>query len=293
MQKLTIILLLATSSLFAQTGKVREAYNSLATNDLRNAKILIDEAAQDASFQNDYQFWYWKGYIYKDLYKEQDKGVNHQSKLRDESVAAFTKVLGFKAKLPEDTLASTLRLLNYFSSTYYNSAVVSLDTTKYEVAMENYEEFQSTAKLVDPDIDLSDRDIKFKMKLATVYVSLYEVRSNEPSGDVFFDKAKDEYSGIIRMDQANLTANYNLGIHFYNKAVNIIKNLDVGTSLEDLAKQEDICVDLFLQALPYVKTAYELDPDRKETLIGLTGIYWSLNDIEKYQYYQEKLKGIE
>ena len=67
----------------------------------------------------------------------------------------------------------------------------------------------------------------------------------------------------------------------------------MGTSLEDLAKQEDICVDLFLQALPYVKTAYELDPDRKETLIGLTGIYWSLNDIEKYQYYQEKLKGIE
>ena len=64
-------------------------------------------------------------------------------------------------------------------------------------------------------------------------------------------------------------------------------------SLEDLAEKEDICVDLFLQALPYVKAAYEIDPTRKETLIGLTGIYWSLNDIEKFQFYQDKLKAIE
>ena len=80
---------------------------------------------------------------------------------------------------------------------------------------------------------------------------------------------------------------------FGTNTVNIIKNLDVGTSLEDLAQQEDICVELFLQALPYVKTAYEIDPSRKETLIGLTGIYWSLNDIEKYQLYQGKLKSLD
>ncbi|HAW52350.1 MAG TPA: hypothetical protein DCX54_08505 [Flavobacteriales bacterium] len=293
MQKLIILLLLATSSLFAQTGKVLEAYNSLASNDLKNAKILIDEAAKEPSNLKDYHFWYWKGFIYKDLYKEQDKGVNHQSVFRDEAVAAFTKVLDYKEKLPEDTLTSVLKLLSYFSSTYFNSAVISLDTTKYEIAIENYEKFQSTSKLVDPTVDLRDRDIKFKMKLATVYVALYEVRANQSTGDIFFDKAKEEYSEIIRMDHDNLTANYNLGIQFYNKAVNIIKNLDVGTSLEDLAEKEDICVDLFLQALPYVKTAYELDPTRKETLIGLTGIYWSLNDIEKFQFYQDKLKQIE
>jgi hypothetical protein len=293
MQKLIILLLLATSSLFAQTGKVLEAYNSLATNDLKNAKILIDEAAKEAVYQNDYQFWYWKGFIYKDLYKEQDKGVNHQSIFRNEAVAAFAKVLDFKSRLPEDTLESVLKLLGYFSSTYYNSAVVSLDTVKYEIAIENYKKFQSTSKLIDPAVDLRERDVKFKMKLATVYVSLYEVRANQSSGDVFFEKAKKEYSEIIRMDQNNLTANYNLGIHFYNRAVNIIKNLDVGTSLEDLAQKEDICVDLFLQALPYVKAAYELDPKRKETLIGLTGIYWSLNDIDKFQFYQDKLKELE
>ena len=95
------------------------------------------------------------------------------------------------------------------------------------------------------------------------------------------------------MDQTNLTANYNLGIHFYNRAVNIIKDLDVETSLEELAEKEDVCVDLFLKALPYVKTAYDIDPLRRETLIGLTGIYWSLNDLEKYDFYKLKLKELE
>ena len=293
MHRFTLLLLLSSASMFAQTGKVLDARNSLATNDLKNAKILIDEAAQDPAFQNDIHFWYWKGYIYKELYKTQDKGKNPQSLLRHESMEAFNHLLTMKSRVGADTLESTMKLINYFASTFYNDAVVSLDTVNYEIAIENYDKFRKAAKTVNPDMELADKDIKFKMKLATIYVSLYEKRVNTPEGDRFFNKAKDEYSEIIRMDANNLTANYNLGIHFYNKAVNIIKNLDVGTSLEDLAKQEDICVDLFLQALPYVKTAYELDPTRKETLIGLTGIYWSLNDLEKYQYYQEKLKELE
>ncbi|MEQ9063323.1 MAG: hypothetical protein RIE58_04045 [Vicingaceae bacterium] len=293
MQRLTLIFLLSSASLFAQTGKVLDARNNLANNDLKNAKILIDQASEEPEFQNDFHFWYWKGYIYKELYKVQDKGNNPQSLLRHESMTAFIKVLSMQNNVPQDTLESTMKLINYFASTYYNDAVVSLNEVNYGIAIENYDKFRKAAKIVYPDVELSDKDIKFKMKLATIYVSLYEKNPNTAEGDRYFEKAKQEYAEIIRMDNSNLTANYNLGIHFYNKAVNIIKNLDVGTSLEDLAKQEDICVDLFLQALPYVKTAYELDPNRKETLIGLTGIYWSLNDLEKYEFYQEKLKALE
>ena len=294
MHKLTLLLsLILASGLMAQTGKVLDARNSVATNDFKNAKILIDEAGQDPQFANDPHFYYWKGYIYKELYKEQDKGKNPQSLLREESLNAYTKLMEYKSNISQDTLNSALKSLSYLGSTYWNDAVLNADTVNYEIALDNYEKYRTVSLMVDPSKDLRTNDIKFYMKIATIYVSLYEVRSNTPAGDVFFDKAKEQYKVIIDMDRSNLTANYNLGIHFYNKAVNIIKNLDVGTSLEELAEQEDVCVELFLQALPYVKTAYELDPGRKETLIGLTGIYWSLNDLEKYQYYQEKLKELE
>lgn len=271
-----------------------DARNSVATGDLKNAKILIDEAGEDPKFQGDPQYWFWKGYIYKELYKEQDKGVTAHSKLRDDAVEAFNKMLlGMRDKVSEDSISSAMKNLNYLASTYFNDAVLSLDTVKYESAIENYNHFRDISRTISPEADMRERDIKFKMKLATIYVALYEVRANSPAGDVFFEKAKNEYKEIIEIDKSNLTANYNLGIHFYNRAVNIIKNLDVETSIEELAKKEDICVELFLKALPYVKTAYELDPQRKETLIGLTGIYWSLNDLEKYQLYKDKLAELE
>jgi hypothetical protein len=294
MRKVTFfIAILIATGVSAQKGKVLDARNSVATNDLKNAKILIDEAGNDAAFANDPHYYYWKGYIYKELYKEQDKGKNAQSKLREESLNAFVKLMEYKHNIAEDTLNSAIKSLNFLGSTYWNDAVISADTVNYDVAIENYHNFRKVSQLIDPSNDLTDKDIKFYTKIATIYMSLYDVRTSSPSGDVFFEKAKNEYLKIITMDENNLTANYNLGIHFYNKAVNIIKDMDVETSLEELAEKEEICVGLFLQSLPYVKKAYEIDPQRKETLIGLTGIYWSLNDLEKYQYYQEKLKELE
>ena len=287
-----ILFSMSVLGLNAQTGNVLDARNSVASNDLKNAKIQINEASKDEAYKNDPHYYYWRGYIYKELYKEQDKGKT-ESQFRDESMDAFYKLIEYKDRISQDTMTHALKIMKYLGQTYFNNAVTSLDTINYESAIGNYDKYRKVALTIDPQVDLEERDIKFKMKLATVYVSLYEVRAGKPSGDAFFEKAKNEYSEIIRMDQNNLTANYNLGIHFYNKAVNIIKDLDVGTSLEDLAQKEDICVDLFLKALPYVKTAYEIDPLRKETLIGLTGIYWSLNDLDKYQYYQDKLKELE
>lgn len=294
MKKLIILILVFVfTGVNAQKGKVIDARNSVATGDMETAKTLIDEAGTDPQFSDDPHYYYWRGYIYKELYKEKEKGINPKSELREESRIAYFKMMEYRDRISEDTLNSAIKSLNYLGSTYWNDAVLSADTVNYEIAIDKYEKFRQISLLVDPSNELNDKDIKFYMKIATIYVTLYETRANTPEGDVFFEKAKNEYSKIIELDKNNLTANYNLGIHFYNRAVNIIKNLDVGTSLEELAEKEDVCVGLFLQALPYVKTAYELDPNRKETLIGLTGIYWSLNDLEKYEYYQERLKQLE
>ncbi len=296
MRKITLLISLSlffVVGVSAQKGKVLDARNSLASNNLKKAKAQIDEAGQDAQFKNDPQFYFWKGYIYKELYKAYDKGKDPQSQLREKSFQSYIKLMEYRSVMSQDTLNSALKALNYLSSQYWNDAVLNADTTNYEIAIENYEKFKEGSMMVDPSNDLSDKDIKFSMKIATVYVSLYEVRGNTPAGDVYFEKAKDEYRKIINIDNKHRQANYNLGIHFYNRAVNIIKDLDVATSLEDLAEKEDVCVELFLQALPYMTTAYEIEPSKRETLIGLTGIYWSLNDIDKYHFYQEKLNELE
>ena len=292
--KTILFFLLLSTMAIGQTGVVLDARNNLATGNLEKAKDLIDDAIKNADLRGDYHTWYWRGYIYKDLYKKVDREKkNVDSEYRKTSILAFKECLNYKDKLSEDTLASVKKILKYLSSTVYNDAVISLDTVNYKLAIKNYQLYKETATLHDKDKDFRVSDIKFKLKLATVYVSLYESHTGTPKANEYFDMAKQEYAEIIRIDGQHLSANYNLGILFYNKAVNIIKNMDVGTDLEELAKQEDVCVELFLMALPYVKKAYELDPQRRETLIGLTGIYYSLNDLEQYQKYKDKLSSLD
>ena len=201
--------------------------------------------------------------------------------------------MNYKENTGLDSVDAAMKSLKYLSQTFWNDAVLNANPQNYEIAINNYERFRESSMLVDPSNDLTERDVKFYTKIATIYVALYEQNAGTTEGEIYFEKARDEYKKIIDIDKGNLTANYNLGIQYYNKAVNIIKDLDVETSLEELAEKEDQCVELFLQALPYMKTAYELDPNRKETLIGLTGIYWSLNDLEKYQEYQKRLEQLD
>ena len=196
MRKITLLISLSLFIVFgvsAQKGKVLDARNSVASNNLKKAKSQIDEAGQDAQFKNDPHFYYWKGYIYKDLYKAYDKGKDPQSELREKSFQSYKKLMEYRSVLAPDTLNSALKSLNYLSSTYWNDAVTNADTVNYEIALENYGKFREVSMMVDPSNDLSERDIKFYMKIATIYVSLYEVRANTPAGDVYFEKAKDEY----------------------------------------------------------------------------------------------------
>jgi hypothetical protein len=55
----------------------------------------------------------------------------------------------------------------------------------------------------------------------------------------------------------------------------------------------DNCTGLFKESLPYMEKAYRLNPNRRETLIGLSGIYFSLNEEEKRQYIDNMLQDLD
>jgi tetratricopeptide (TPR) repeat protein len=290
---LTIAMVLIVSSAFSQENKLVEARNAFLSNDLSTAQQKIDEATNDPSLNTDYQMWYWRGAIYKELYKATEKGKETDSKNRVEAVKAYQRAIKHKDKVHPDTLAGVTKSLKFLASTLYNDAVVQLDTVNYEQAVENYELYNEVIKFVAPQTKLADQNIKFSMKLATIYVALYDAHAKEEKGVEYFDLAKKEYGKIIEMRAHHLSANYNLGILFYNRAVNIIQDIDYGIDLEALSKKEEECVTIFLQALPYMTTAYELDPKRKETLIALVGIYYSLNDQELYERYKKELDELD
>ncbi|MBN4062302.1 hypothetical protein JYU20_03805 [Bacteroidales bacterium AH-315-I05] len=157
----------------------------------------------------------------------------------------------------------------------------------------------------------SELDLQFHLVLGQVYTQLYG-KANEKE---YFGKTIDAYKYALKINPNNLSANYNMGIVYYNEGVNQIKKLDYCNSAEAFSASIDfndpnaeipsleklmVCylsvvdelsgdkiASTFQLALPYLEKVYELDPQHENTLIALAGIYFALEDYEKVEYYQK------
>lgn len=282
------IFVMLTGNSFAQQKAVREALKALQTEDLATAKAFIDSACQHTETKDSASTWYYRGFVYKKIYNNQEKS-DKQSVARDEAISSFERFfeLDSKSELYETAYKST----KYLASTYYNDAATSLNPKDYDSALSNFEKHKKTMMIIEPEHDFRSLELQFYLVLGQVYNQIYE--ENRESNKAFYDKTQEAYKHVLQIDSNNLSANYNIAILFYNEGVNIIKNLDYDLDLITLELIQDEVVQLFQKALPYAVKAYDLNPKRKETLIMLSGIYFSLNEMEKSQEIQKQLDELE
>lgn len=142
-----------------------------------------------------------------------------------------------------------------------------------------------------PSTDFKGQDVKFKMALASMLNRPADTELGLDSTQK--DYVKKLYTEILEIDTNNPGANYNLATLYYNEAADIINNMDYDMDIMELNKVQDYCIDIFLKGLPYMKKSYDLRYKQKETLIGLSNIYYGLNDIEKSEQYKKELEELE
>ena len=280
-----------TSSIFGQfIGKDHLSISLfyLQKTELDSAKKYIDLAVEDETLNTTAKSWYYKGYIYKDLYKDREKS-NKTSPLRLSSIKAFEKMLTLEGK--EEFFVSTNRILKYEASTLYNDAARMLDPANYKLAENSYFMFKKTMLLADPTVDLKSRDVKFKLALASMLNRPSETAKELDSAQSAL--VKELYLEVLVLDENNPAANYNLAILYYNDAADVINNIDYDIDLIELDKIQDYCTETFLKSLPYMLKSYNLQYKRKETLVGLSNIYYGLIDMEKSEFYKKELEDME
>lgn len=256
--------------------------------ELDSAKKYIDLSVDDDSLNATAKVWYYRGFIYKEIYKAREK-ENKVSESRLTSIESFKNMLGLLGK--EEFAESASKMLKYLASTVYNDAARMLDPENYNTAISNYEIFRETMLLANPNIDLKERDVKFKLALASMLNRPAETTAGLDSIQTL--QIKDLYLAILSIDSENPGANYNLAILYYNEAADIINNMDYDMDIMKLNEVQDYCIEIFLEGLPYMKKSYDLNYKRKETLLGLSNIYYGLNDIEKSNAYKKELQDLE
>jgi len=297
MKRLVIIVVILFSmvpiGLRAQLDPVSLALRAYQNKDLPKAKELIEIAVGDDNFNGITKTWYFRGYIYKDLFKDSKESKNRKEAfdLREEAIESYMKAVELEpqGELVEDCFNS----LKYLSSTLYNDAAYSLDSNNFETAQQLFDRYKEIIAMTNPEMDLSKRTIEFNLYMASKYSYLFDNPRSRDVKEEIGQKVVETYQKVLDIDSNNISANYNMAIHYYNQGVNIIENMDYEQDFETLFMIQAQVMELFDAALPYMKKAYKLNPYREETLVGLSGIYYGLNDIETSEMYQEELKKLE
>lgn len=286
---LSLILLISNISMAQFIGKdgVSKALFYLQKSELDSAKKYIDEAALNEEEIKLAKTWYYKGFVYKELYKNKEKD-DKNSTYRIEAISALENLL--QIDTVKEFTESASKMLNYLASTLYNDAARSLTPQHYEEAQRNYAKYKSTMLLTNPELNFDAQDVKFKLALASMLNQHAEQENKLDSINVH--KIKSIYEDVLAIDADNGSSNYNIGILYYNEAASIINNMDYDMDLESLDNLQDVCVGLFHKSEPYMLKSYELKWNLKETLLGLVNIYHGLNDLEKEAFYKKELEAL-
>lgn len=279
--------MLSGNASFAQQDSVAAAYDAIQKGNTDRALKAIHAALQNPATTGDFMAWYLKAYILKDVSKKQSGEAAAKSRI--ESLEALKVSLDLDKK--RENFAQDSALLKYLGSKFYNDASSNLNTQGFEKAILYFDYYEQCFRLMSPNVDLQLREMDFKLALASVYTSIYE--GNRKEKEAFFEKTVALYKDVLRVDPDNISANYSLGVLYYNKAVAIINEMDFETDLMALSETQDKTLEIFKQSLPFMEKAYQLNPKRKETLIGLEGIYYSLNETEKLNKIKQELSTLD
>jgi tetratricopeptide (TPR) repeat protein len=97
------------------------------------------------------------------------------------------------------------------------------------------------------------------------------------------DKSKLAYESAINLNPQYYDAYYNLGALYYNQAVKIIETMNAlpDNDLKGFKQLEGERNALYLQALPYLEKAYQINPDGVGNKAALKEIYARMSMFEK------------
>ncbi len=267
---------------FAQVAKVQQAYECVTNGKLDSAKILIDIAIKDPEAAKDFESWYIKGFIYKEIYKQKES-ANTQSPARDVSVDALLK--GLELDKEKQETPNMIQNLKFLGSKYNNDAIKTMDSINYKLSVSLFEKYVSIYKVCDPAFSEKGKRIEYYLALSykfNVYFDQDTLEKHLAVAKLYLEK-------VLELDPNSAMANKNYALLYYNMGVNIIKKMDYDVDLEQLYSLQEHATKLFKQAEPYMLKAHSISPKDKTIVEGLQGIYYQLNDTEKSNEYKKKL----
>jgi tetratricopeptide (TPR) repeat protein len=284
---LLLCALVLTPKAAAQSAELVEANRLYQAGDLRGARAVLDKLVEQPTAAKSPEAWVLRGFVYKDLYKSAPSGAEADA-FREE---ALTSLLKSNAADPgKEFSQSSTQAYDFLCKTIFNDAARALNEMDDVRATTLYASYKERVKLMDPSYKFNARDVEFNNALGTVMTKRFNQNREDT---IWFNKAVELYERVLALDSNNYGANYNLATLYYNRGVYNIQRIQVGTTIPDLEDIQRVAKGFFLKALPYMLKAHNMNPKRRETLLGLEGIHYSLQEVDKSEEYRHKYEALD
>lgn len=152
-------------------------------------------------------------------------------------------------------------------------------------------QYEKAAAAAERYLSSYKKDTEVMLLYGTIQGRLFDTKADQR--EEHFQRRVAIYEQVLKLEPRNLLANYNLGITYYNKGVELINNDDVfEKDIFEFDQLLNVCAGLFQKALPYVLKAHQLDQENYNTLKALEGIYYNLNQQEKLAQVQAQMNSL-
>ncbi|MBK9761488.1 MAG: hypothetical protein IPO90_16360 [Flavobacteriales bacterium] len=284
---LLLVGLLAAQAVQAQPGELVEANRLYQAGDLPAARAMLDELVRSPAAAKSPEAWVLRGFVYKDIFKGMPTGSDADV-IRDESLASlFTSTVTDTAN---EYSKSSKQAYDFLCKTIYNDAARALNELDDQRASSLYAKYKEDVLRLDPDHAFIERDIEFGNALGTVMTKRFNQNREDTT---WFIRAIALYKHVLELDSSNYGANYNLATLYYNRGVYNIQRISAGTDIPGIQEIQAVSRNYFASALPYMLKAHVMNPKRRETLLGLEGIHYSLQEVDKSEEYRHKYEALD
>jgi hypothetical protein len=281
------LLFLLCVRLGAQEDALAKAQELLKAKKIDSAMVVIDSAVVHPQTKGDPIAWTMRAYIYFEKYKRTEK-LKLNSSLRDTIVRSLRASQSLK---PDSTYIKNNRnLLMNLAAGYYNIGKAYLqDSVNYELSHQAYEKYKEVYSIADSTMNFRSKDIEYYLAVGSQYSEVFtKDNKNTAAGDV----AKVALLKILDIQPDHPNALMNMGLMYYNQAVNLSKSLGYDADISEIDIVQDNMVKLAKQAEQFITKVYNADNKNPKAVEALYYIYRMLSEFQKSEQFKAKCKDL-
>ena len=272
-------LLLLSIGVYSQEEKLYRArvlLDSKIPANIELARLCVDSLVLDSVTKDDFISWTLRSFIYFDIYKRTEKNKLN-SDLRDTIISSILKSNRLN---PDETYAgNNKKLLQNIGAGYFNLAKKMLeDSVNEEKSLIAFNRFKEIYKILEPDINFKQKDIEYNLTIGSIFSEIFIKDNNNTKAQ---NTAKVALLKVIELDPSNESANINLGLMYYNQAVNLSKELDYGADFTQIDFIQENMIKLAKQSEQFIFKVYSKNNKNVRSVEALFYLYRMLLDEPK------------